>query len=69
MLGFWLILFAFCLSNEGLWSGSGCSGTSGRNGLQLFIALSHMPFVPCELFVFPVTILDPPGIPHVTSEG
>ena len=40
-----------------------------RKGILLFIALSHALFVPCELFVFPVSILDPPGIPYVTSEG
>ena len=36
--------------------------TSGRKGLSLFIGLSCMLFVLCEPFVFPVSILDPPGI-------
>ena len=39
------------------------------NGLLLFIALSHVLFVPCVLFVFPVSILVPLGIPCVTSKG
>ena len=69
MLGFWLILFAFCQIDEGFWSRSRCSGTSGRNGLLLYIALSHMSFARCELFVCLVSILDPPEIPPVTSEG
>ena len=58
----------FC-SVEGLRSGSGYSGTSGKKGLLLFTDLSHALFVPCVLFVFPVSILVPLGIPHVTSKG
>ena len=58
----------FC-SVEGLRSGSGSSGTSGKKGLLLFTDLSHVQFVPCVLFVFPVSILVPPGVPHVTSKG
>ena len=31
---FWLTLLVFCWISEGLWSRSGCNGTSGKNGLS-----------------------------------
>ena len=68
ILGLFLVLFVFC-SVDGLRSGSGCSGTSGKKGLLLFTDLSLALFVLCALFVFPVSILVPLGIPHVTSKG
>ena len=68
ILGLFLVLFVFC-SVEGLRSGCGCSGTSGKKGLLLFTDLSHVLFVPCVLFVFHVCILVPLEIPCVTSKG